>query len=298
LHEARAKWYHIGLELKLPVVVLNAIRSEFFDEIDCLTEMCSHWLRRINPHPSWVALAQALESPPVGEGHLAQQLRDKYCQGGEDMIPHVYPTPSPTGTPPTSPRQVPLDKPSIRQYMKQLESRFGDLEYCTYLLLTDKGIEAHHFRACLMALDLPRRKEHEEFLSNIFKAGKTFSDLWFKLCKYWNFLNFDLLEHVVNKFGSPDLKHQMKSYVCDLQKFRRATRLCDFVDCWPVIGEAPPTSDLRNYVVEMQLDWDRCTLEDLETFKGCISHKFFLPDFPLRLREITGIITPYTSQGS
>ena len=101
LYQARAKWYHIGVELKLSVGTLDAIRSEFSCTIDCLTEMCNHWLKRIDPHPSWVALTNVLESPVVGEGHLAQQLRGKYCR---EMITHVYPTPKPSlpGAPPTS----------------------------------------------------------------------------------------------------------------------------------------------------------------------------------------------------
>ena len=181
---------------------------------------------------------------------------------------------------------VQLEKKSFRQSVEQLESRFSDLVYCTYLLLTDKGIEARHLRAFLTALDLSRRKEHGEFVDNIFECGTNFYDLWCKLCNYWNFLNFNLLEHVINKFGSSDLKHQMKSYTCDLQKFRSATRLCDFVDCWPVTGETPPTSDLQTFVVKMNLIWERCTLEDLETFKGVITHKLFLPDFVLRLEKI------------
>ena len=94
MYEARAKWYHIGVELKLSVGTLDAIRSEFSGTIDCLTEICNHWLKRIDPHPSWVALTKILESPVVGEGRLAQQLRDKYCR---EMITHPLP-----GTPPTS----------------------------------------------------------------------------------------------------------------------------------------------------------------------------------------------------
>ena len=168
--------------------------------------------------------------------------------------------------------------------MEQLENRFSDLMCCTYLLLTDKGIEDRHFHACLIALDVSRRKEHGEFVNNILKCGPNLYDLWCKLCDYWNFLNFNLLEHVVNKFGSPDLKLKMKSYTCDLQKFRSATRLSDFVDCWPVKGETPP--DLRTFVVKMNLNWERCTLEDLETFKGGITHQLFLPDFMLRLEKI------------
>jgi len=58
--------------------------------------MLSTWLKRTNPPPTWEGLAEALESPPVGEGHLAQQLRDKYCRGGEEVIPHIYSTSGPS----------------------------------------------------------------------------------------------------------------------------------------------------------------------------------------------------------
>ena len=104
LFEARAKWYDIGIELKLSLGTLNTIRDGFPQAADCLRDMCINWLKRIDPSPSWTALAKALESPPVGEGHLAQQLRDKYCRGREEMITHVHPTPepSPPGAPPTS----------------------------------------------------------------------------------------------------------------------------------------------------------------------------------------------------
>ena len=104
LYEARAKWYDIGIELKLSTGTLNAIREDFPRAADCLREICIHWLRCINPCPSWEALAKTLESPPVGEGHLAQQLRDKYSQGREETIVDIYRTPGPSlpGAHPTS----------------------------------------------------------------------------------------------------------------------------------------------------------------------------------------------------
>ena len=92
LYKARAKWYHIGVQLNLSVGKMDAIRLEFIYNNDCFTEMCSHWLRRVDPRPSWAALTKALESPLVGEGHLAQQLRDKYCRGREETLTHIYPS--------------------------------------------------------------------------------------------------------------------------------------------------------------------------------------------------------------
>ena len=81
------------------------------------------------------------------------------------------------------------------------------------------------------------------------------------------------------------------SYKCDLQSFQRVTRLCDFIDCWPVQGEAPET-DLREFVAKMKHDWNNCTLEDLDKLKGAITCKIFIRKFALWLRDIKkGCIT-------
>ena len=181
-----------------------------------------------------------------------------------------------------------LDRRSIKQQVKQLQYRFVHLAYCTYEELVDKGISVHKFHAWLTALDVYRQHEHQEFikdhLTNIDKETHL-NNLWARLGIYWNFLNFDLLEHVVNKFGSENLKQNMDSYECDLHSFRRVTRVCDFIDCWPVQGEAPET-DLREFVAKMKHDWDNCTLEDLDKIKGVITCKFFIPKFALWLRDI------------
>jgi hypothetical protein len=44
-----------------------------------LPEMLDNWLKQVDPPPSWEALAEALESSPVGEGRLAEEIRQKYC---------------------------------------------------------------------------------------------------------------------------------------------------------------------------------------------------------------------------
>ena len=176
-------------------------------------------------------------------------------------------------------------KQLVEQQVKQLESRFLHLVYCTYVELLDKGVNVDHFYGWLVTLDVSRQCEHQEFIET-FDKGTDLSDLWKRLGSYWNFLNFDLLEHVVSGFGSEDLKKKVKSYESDLQSFRKATRLCDFIACWPVRGQTPPESELREFVAKVDYPWDHCTLEDLDMFEGVITRKFFLPKFALRLREI------------
>ena len=57
-----------------------------------LLEMLTVWLKCTTPPPAWNILAEALESPPVGERLLAQQLRDKYCPRTEGGTPDGSPT--------------------------------------------------------------------------------------------------------------------------------------------------------------------------------------------------------------
>lgn len=85
LFDVRAKWYHIGIELGLPVGTLDAIRTQFTDLTDCVTEMCSKWLKGTHPSPTWDDLIKAVESPFVGEICLAQKLRKTYCQEQEGI---------------------------------------------------------------------------------------------------------------------------------------------------------------------------------------------------------------------
>ena len=72
LYPARAKWKSIGIELDIDIGTLKVIEKRCNSDPDeCLPEMLDHWLKQVDPPPSWEALAKALGSAPIGEGHLA-----------------------------------------------------------------------------------------------------------------------------------------------------------------------------------------------------------------------------------
>jgi len=76
-----AKWYKIGIRLKVPVEKLDGIRSQFSDPGDQLCEMLKEWLKgAAGSRPTWGALVEALRSQTVGEPKLAGQLEAKHCQ--------------------------------------------------------------------------------------------------------------------------------------------------------------------------------------------------------------------------
>ena len=74
LWEARAKWYNIGLELRLTEGDLDAINSDNRDVDSCFRCMISKWLRKDNPKPTWAEIIDALMAPPVSYQQLASQL--------------------------------------------------------------------------------------------------------------------------------------------------------------------------------------------------------------------------------
>ena len=73
--EGRAKWYNLGLELRLTAGTLDAIQQTNGNHVDnCFRGMLKEWLRKSELVPTWSSLARALRAVPVGLEELAQRL--------------------------------------------------------------------------------------------------------------------------------------------------------------------------------------------------------------------------------
>ena len=149
-------------------------------------------------------------------------------------------------------------------------------------------IEPHIFLSRVTCLPVRARPQHrsfiEEKLTNI-PPPVSFESIWSILNLYWDFLNYGLLQHVINKCGSEHLKQQMQDYVNKLSVFKQTTRLCDFIKSWPCRDDGPPEDRLKKVVVKMKHEWSQCTLHDVESFKKALVHKFFLPEFDILLQN-------------
>ena len=70
-------WKNIGVQLDINDGELEHIKSDNRgDSKACLREMLRIWLNRVDPPPSWSAIAEAIED--LGDEQLAQELRSKY----------------------------------------------------------------------------------------------------------------------------------------------------------------------------------------------------------------------------
>ena len=78
---SRAKWYKIGLQLRVPVDKLDGIQCQFDNPEDHLCELLKEWLKgATGSTPTWRSIVKALSSQTVGEPKLADQLNAKHCQ--------------------------------------------------------------------------------------------------------------------------------------------------------------------------------------------------------------------------
>ena len=78
IHAARAKWYDIGIELKVDVSTLKSIESMYNNSKDCLREVITEWLKAVHPKPTWRSLVDALRRPVVDESKLAAVIEGHY----------------------------------------------------------------------------------------------------------------------------------------------------------------------------------------------------------------------------
>ena len=78
IYTTHSKWYYIGLQLKIPVYILDGIKSE--PTSVHLDKMIRYWLAQTDPRPTWRALANALRKSTVGEGCLAEEIERQWCK--------------------------------------------------------------------------------------------------------------------------------------------------------------------------------------------------------------------------
>ena len=177
---------------------------------------------------------------------------------------------------------------TVEEQVQYFESTFGNLVDKTCQEVNGK-IELPIFLSRVTCLPVSARTQHRSFikknLTNI-PPPITFENIWSILNLYWDFLNYGLLEHVVNKCGGEDLKQQVQDYVDKLSAFKQTTRLCDFIKSWPCRDDGPQEDRLKKVVVKMEYEWSQCTLQDVESFKKALVHKFFLPEIDLLLQKV------------
>ena len=134
--------------------------------------------------------------------------------------------------------------------------------------------------------------EHEDFIEQ-HKALLTsdtddLREIFFEVNRYSGYLNYTLIEYLIEEFGTAELKTRMNKYASDVQRFRRTTPLALFSKAGRPMSKIP--EGFKELVTTHDFPPD-ATLEDVEEFRLRLAPRYNLHYFALWLYSVqTGSI--------
>ena len=157
----------------------------------------------------------------------------------------------------------------ISRRIETLESDFDDLRTGIIDELSSKRvITVKKLIDTLTSLPLSLRKEYEsairKYLHDMLNA-KRVDDLFIHLNPLLSFIDYGLIELFIKKFGSDELKKDMRSYCSKIRLFMKETTIKQLIDHLPGQPEIPPKYSLLE--AKIGQDAGKCTLEQIDTIR-------------------------------
>ena len=173
---------------------------------------------------------------------------------------------------------------SLAERIKQFERRFHDLRTFALTEVMDKNTSVDKFRQTLMTLPNAISKQHEEFIIGkypVFMKIDSVEYIFTHLNFYLSFLDFSLLEHIIEHYGSSSVREKMKQYSRDMEKFRMETLVADVIP--HLSGRPEPPPHFASLKMKLNFDPKTCTLEDLEQHRIKLGREVLLSMFAVFL---------------
>lgn len=179
---------------------------------------------------------------------------------------------------------------AVKQHVRELETKFLALADKARQAVNLSGITLSQF--CMLLTQIPASMKDEKitvryFRENIrvFNQSSSIDEIFCHLNLYWDFLNYGLLEHIIDRLEDDEFKQEMEKYKHKLAAFRYTTTLREFSSVMYRKSTKVPC-DLRKLVTKHDKSWMDRTLEEVEQFREKFSVKFSLSKFSLILIQI------------
>ena len=175
-----------------------------------------------------------------------------------------------------------------KEDIKQLEKTFDAVALHAQDDMMKNNVKVQELRYSVVRLPGDLKSEHHFFVKEAkaeLRKAESVDDIFLVTGDYWDFLNYSLLEHLVDRHASEEVKKEMAEYVEQVKVFRRDTPLQLFSK---VYKRKPRKVDekFRKMVTEHKMDWDTATLEDVERFRNDMNSELSLSVFSLSLAVV------------
>ena len=173
----------------------------------------------------------------------------------------------------------------IKGAIRMLENKFDDLILHAQEDMTTNCVNIRHLRHSIIRLPYKLKNEHGKVVREChddLRKAESVDDVFLIFDDYWDFLNYSLLQHIIDRHASNMVKNEMGEYAKEIHQFKKTTSLHHFSK---VYKRKPKKVDneFRRLVSEYNIDWSAATLEDVDQFRSAICSEPSLFAFALQL---------------
>lgn len=172
--------------------------------------------------------------------------------------------------------------------IQQLQKRYIHITSCAAEEMS-KNVTVRELRFSVLCLPPNLRQKHKKFVKRAkadVKEAESIDDIFYVVGDHCDFLNYSLLEHLIDLYGSNEIKEEMADYVKRIKAFRGETRLKTFSEVYKEDTREKPGNidkDFSVVVTKHEMDWTTATLEDVEKFRNDVCCELSLYTFSLNL---------------
>ena len=295
---AQNKSYELGLKLKLPQYAVEAIHSKDLPPEKYLFKVLIKFLQQVEPRPTWRVIVQALRSQVVNLSALARAVE-------EDHLPNPLPLL------PASALANPSDSPSIssltvietslqsstekvKEEIEYLENQFFQLTCETRAFLSEKEKQDKNFLEIFadFLLNFPVAKKviHAKFFreneDEILKA-ENIRKLFAILGRYCNYCNYEIIVHIVKKFGDFKLKRGIGIYCDSIKKFEMSTSVSVYLKAISAHPDGKICKGFTQMAMKINKSTDQCTLHEIRQLKEVIVENAAVHSYSVYMESVT-----------
>ena len=160
----------------------------------------------------------------------------------------------------------PLD---VTKWIETLIEQFDCLHERLVTEISEGGISVGKVLRALTRLPLTFRTEYESKIRSMLpelEERRVIDNLFYRLNPLFTFLDYELLQHLISKFGSQELKRDMTSYTEKVPLFKKHTTIGELINCWPGLKVPPIDHELLR--AKFAGDPKSYTLEKLDSFRN------------------------------
>ena len=181
-------------------------------------------------------------------------------------------------------------KPEVRKKINVLQKKFDDVLLLAQKSFKSRAVPLSELRLKVTSLcvsqkqNIPLFDQSEIRLINTYSYEEIFTFLTSK--EVWGFLNFQVLQEIVEQFipSDTEVSGKISEYTPQVDAFKDETYLQDYVR---IRGSGANTiPEYRDVMVKIQRDYDRFTLADLSKEEGFLANQFLLNQFIFWLKNV------------